>query len=66
MDIKSERRWWVRQTIIAINIVILGVAFYADYNGISLDSFKWAVGGFQTASGVWFVADYYTRPRGEK
>lgn len=63
VDVKSERRWMVRQLIIATNLLVLGVAFYADYNGLVLNSFVWSASGFQGASAVWFAADYATKPK---
>lgn len=56
---KAERRWWVRQLIIAVNIIVLGVTFYADAVGIKLDAFVWAAGGFQGASAAEFYANEF-------
>ena len=63
MNDKSERRWLVRQTLIATNLLVLGIVFYADYNGAELDAFKWAVAGFNSFTTIAFVADYATKPR---
>ena len=59
----SERRWMVRQTIIATNLLLLGIAFYMDYYVIKADAFQMAMNGFQGASAVWFAADYATKPK---
>ena len=63
MDIRSERRWRIRLTIVAVNLILLGLAFFADYNGIKIAQFIQAVNGFQLASAGWFVADYATKPK---
>lgn len=63
--LKTERRWQIRQLIIAVNLFILGLAFYADYNQITLTAFSWAASGFQGASAIWFSADYLSKPTGE-
>jgi hypothetical protein len=62
-DLKSERRWLVRQVIIAVNLLLLGITFFADYNGLKLVTFLTAVNGFQIASAGWFIADYATKPK---
>lgn len=62
-SVSSERRWMVRQLIIAVNLLILGIAFYSDFEQLKLDAFVWASAGFQAASATWFVADYATKPK---
>lgn len=57
----NERRWYVRQLLIAVNLLILGIAFYADATGIPLDSFKNAMAGFEVFTGLAFMADYATK-----
>ena len=60
--LSSERRWLVMQLIIAVNLLILGLAFAADYAGLSLDAFTWAAAGFQSASAILIAANYGTKP----
>ena len=62
MNLSSERRWQVRKLIICVNLLLLGLAFYADSSGLKLDAFVWASAGFQGASASWFIADYATKP----
>jgi hypothetical protein len=62
-DLKTERRWQVRKLIIATNLLLLGFAFFADYNGIVISQFIQITNGFQLASGAWFIADYATKPQ---
>lgn len=61
--IKSERRWQIRKLIILVNLMLLGLAFYMDYNTIVAAVFLNAMMGFQTASAIWFAADYATTPK---
>lgn len=60
--IKTERRWLVRQLIIAVNLLLIGIAFYMDFNLIKADVYQMAMNGFQGASAIWFAADYATKP----
>lgn len=62
-DIKSERRWQIRKLIIAVNLILLGVAYYMDVMGIKGNMFMSTVDGFQLASAGWFAADYWTIPK---
>ena len=61
--LSSERRWQVRKLIILVNLLILGLAFFADFVALKLDAFVWAAAGFQGASASWFIADYATKPK---
>lgn len=63
-SIKSERRWQVRKLIIAINLIILGFAYWLDFHGIKAEQFMSATEGFQLASAAWFSADYMTKEGG--
>lgn len=62
-NLSTERRWKVRLLIIFVNLILLGMGWYADVSGITLDAFKWAAAGFQGASATWFVTDYATKPK---
>lgn len=63
-NIKSERRWLVRQLLIAVNIMLLGIAYYMDYSGIEPNAFINAINGFQVFTGLAFSADYISKAGG--
>ena len=63
INLKTERRWAVRKLIIAVNLLLIGFAFYADYIAMDGKLFVSAMNGFQGASAVWFAADYATKPK---
>ena len=63
-DTKSERRWMVRQLLIAVNLMLLGIAFYMDATDIKADVFINAMNGFQAFSALAFSADYVTKSGG--
>ena len=63
---KSERRWLVRQLLIAVNLMLLGIAYYMDATGIKADVFINAMNGFQAFTALAFGADYMSVPKENK
>lgn len=67
---KDDRRWRIRLAIIMSNIIFVVIALLADMSmvlipgleNLKLNNFNDTISMYQTASAVWFTADYMTKP----